>query len=488
MTRPTAETVPNTDEPSSMSMDATEPPVPAEQFMLEEKRHLLSNNELLHSTVQVGACHQFVQLCRSCCPQRTTMLRGSGLVLLALLMLNVLCRTTHFVTGIPPSVVVAALFLATLLYTLVPNAPERPGSGGARRGIGNAVACWGEAMSAEGVRRLKLPPPDAEAMDWGRWGLRTLLCPTISYCMLAVALHITARIAIYPGAFILNLNQRLQPEAVTTFSFVSEFDGKILQGARQLFALEGSLSPVVVVPVVFIGGNGGNVWFNLQQVKGLVTPMLNSTLSVEVFAYSFRGYTPHNNQPGYHPSERALVADSVALYRYAASQYDGRRPLLFSHSLGTAAASAVTANLAAAMDADKRRQGGDNMAVGLGPLPACLLLGSPFTSMAQVVLEMTWFASWPWIYLADTWDTVDRLQRTPSDLPLLVLSPLADTLVPSHFHRLVYEGAASMPELKMLLTLAGAGHNALGAVVEADAESKAVYALFLRRCFAGANV
>ena len=46
-----------------------------------------------------------------------------------------------------------------------------------------------------------------------------------------------------------------------------------------------------------------------------------------------------------------------------------------------------------------------------------------------------------------------------------MLSPLADALVPPHFHRAAFDAAATAAGLKALLTLEGAGHNALGAVV-----------------------
>jgi hypothetical protein len=48
------------------------------------------------------------------------------------------------------------------------------------------------------------------------------------------------------------------------------------------------------LPVVFLGGNGGNMWFNMNWMKpgvlGDSHAGLNRTLAFEVFTYSYRGY------------------------------------------------------------------------------------------------------------------------------------------------------------------------------------------------------
>jgi hypothetical protein len=65
------------------------------------------------------------------------------------------------------------------------------------------------------------------------------------------------RIAVYPGSFGLGAGPRPPPAGAAVFSFGGS-GGEVLLGGRQVFALEGS-SPSEFIPVVFLGGNGGNV-------------------------------------------------------------------------------------------------------------------------------------------------------------------------------------------------------------------------------------
>lgn len=55
---------------------------------------------------------------------------------------------------------------------------------------------------------------------------------------------------------------------------------------------------------------------------------------------------------------------------------------------------------------------------------------------------------------------------------------------PGSVRRIVFKAAATDRPLKQIIELAGAGHNALGAVVTADDANRAVYVAFLGRCLA----
>eukprot|EP01051_Picozoa_sp_SAG22_P022852 SAG22_NODE_5644_length_978_cov_1.423208_1_plen_320_part_01 len=286
-------------------------------------------------------------------------------------------------------------------------------------------------------------PPSARV--GAGWAFRTLVCPLLGYLLLAPVLWSVCRLSIYPGQYIPKLNHRDQPAGSTAFSFVSSHDGAVLSGGRMLYRWPTAGPTAEVVPLVFLGGNGGNVWFNMLAAGGLVAPALNATLGFEVYTYSFRGYAPNDD---YSASEGALIEDSISLFEHVAARHNGSRPLLMAHSLGTGSAIAV---------ADRLLGGG-----GGGGGPACLLLGSPFASMHQVALEMTFFVPWPWIYLADSWKSAERLAHVPADMPFIVLSPSADALIPPHFHKEVYD-AGTMPSgsRKWLFEEPGAGHNAM---------------------------
>lgn len=151
-----------------------------------------------------------------------------------------------------------------------------------------------------------------------------------------------------------------------------------------------------------------------------------------VLLMNYRGYGASGGRPG----EKALVADALALYDWAAARpdIDAARIALHGRSLG----SGVAVQVAAARPA------------------RCVVLTSPFTSARDVAA-----AIYPWL-------PVGLLMRHPFDsaaqaprvrAPALIVAGAADTLVPARFSaRLAGLWGGPVEQV----TFPGFGHNDLG--------------------------
>ena len=427
--------------------------------------------------------------CPGCCPDRRAAARFLLAALLALGLLNALCHgRSPLHTGVPAWLVVAAVALPC-----VGAAAHRARRGSRVRvtqGAGSIGACCDAAASRS--RRT--------AAELGCGSRRTLLCPVALYCSLILPLWIGCRIGVYPWTFGFGggARARAAPSDAQEFTFVSSHDGARIragcrrqQPARHDGHEDAPPDPgTTVVPLLFLGGNGGEVWGNLARGASLVVgAALNRTFAFTVCSYSYRGSPPND---ALWASEAAMVADTASLFEAIVERHNGTRALVMAHSLGTGPAASLA-------NRGFGTRGGPPVTA-----PACLLLASPFSTMRALVLELTFFSAWPWVFLADRWDSLRRLREMPADLPLAVLSPLADVLIQPHFHRRLFEAAAPPAGVKVLLEKPGEGHNALSSVVkrrrrglkssppgytdtEMDAieeANRAAYRRFLRQCLA----
>ncbi|HEX4330714.1 MAG TPA: CocE/NonD family hydrolase [Usitatibacter sp.] len=167
-------------------------------------------------------------------------------------------------------------------------------------------------------------------------------------------------------------------------------DGTVLAGALVI-------PPVAKPPlVVYLGGNA-------EEVTSFAGEAERTYGERAVLLVNYRGY----GDSGGTPSEKALVADGIAIVDWAANRgdLDTRRIAIHGRSLGTG----VAVQVAAARP------------------PRCVVLTSPFSSALEVAQ-----AHYRWLPVA-------RLMRHPFDsaarapalrMPALVLIGDADTLVP----------------------------------------------------------
>ena len=174
--------------------------------------------------------------------------------------------------------------------------------------------------------------------------------------------------------------------------------------------------------VIYFGGNA-------EEVTAYASAAEDTYGRRAVLLVNYRGYGDSGGRPG----EKALVADSLAVYDWAArrSDLDAGRLCAHGRSLGTG----VAVQLAAAR-----------------PL-RCVVLTSPFESLAAVGR-----AHMPWVPVGLLLrHRFDSLSHAPSlKIPALVLYASADTIIPPvHSERLAAAWGGPVERLR----LEGAGHN-----------------------------
>lgn len=177
------------------------------------------------------------------------------------------------------------------------------------------------------------------------------------------------------------------------------------------------------VLVLYFGGNAEEVSWMLDGVA-VETPDVSWLLA------DYRGYGASEGKP----SEKALVADALALYDHAVKLHgvDAKRVYAFGRSLGSGVAVALAAQR---------------------PV-AGLILVSPYDSLAAVAKRYYWYLPVDWM-LRHRFDSIGRAPRLAA--PLLCLIAERDEVIPpEHGERLF--AAWGGPKRKVVL--AGASHNA----------------------------
>ena len=174
--------------------------------------------------------------------------------------------------------------------------------------------------------------------------------------------------------------------------------------------------------VLYFGGNAEEVSWMLEVV-GAETPSLSWLLM------DYRGYGLSQGSP----SEKALVADALALYDHASKLpgVDATRIYAFGRSLGSGVAVALAA---------QRRLAG-------------LILSTPYDSLAAVAKRHYWFAPVDWL-LKHRFDSIALAPRLRTPL-LCFIAGRDEVIPPEHAERLY--AAWSGP--KRRVALADADHN-----------------------------
>jgi len=182
--------------------------------------------------------------------------------------------------------------------------------------------------------------------------------------------------------------------------------------------------------VVYFHGNAGNIGSRGHKVR----PFLNAGYGVLLVGY--RGY---GGNPG-KPSETGLYADArAALNILKESDDEAARPLVFyGESLGTAVASAMAAERAAA-----------------GQPVQALILEAPFTSVTDAAGHYYPFIPIKWL-LNDHFDQASQIAAVSA--PVLIFHGERDRTMPIRFGKALFE-VAQMP--KQSKWYDGAGHNNL---------------------------
>lgn len=174
--------------------------------------------------------------------------------------------------------------------------------------------------------------------------------------------------------------------------------------------------------VIYFGGNA-------EDVSWMLEPARAATPAVSWLLIDYRGY----GQSAGSPSEKALVADALALYDYAVilPGVDPKRIHAFGRSLGSGVAVALAA---------QRRLAG-------------LVLATPYDSLAAVAKRYYWYLPVDWL-LRHRFDSLALAPRQMT--PLLCLIAGRDEVIPPEHAERLY-AAWGGPKRRVELT--GANHN-----------------------------
>lgn len=173
---------------------------------------------------------------------------------------------------------------------------------------------------------------------------------------------------------------------------------------------------------LYFGGNAEEVSWMLEAVRA-------ETPGVSWLLADYRGYGQSEGSP----SEKALVADALALYEHAAKLpgVDPNRIYAFGRSLGSGVAVALAA----------RR-----------PL-AGLILATPYDSLAAVAKRYYWYLPVDWM-LKHRFDSIALAPRLKA--PLLCLIAERDEVIPAVHAERLFEAWGGA---RRKVALGGAGHN-----------------------------
>jgi hypothetical protein len=159
-------------------------------------------------------------------------------------------------------------------------------------------------------------------------------------------------------------------------------------------------------------------------------------MGFSVLAIDYRGF---GNSTDELPSEKGVLEDAQAAWRWLSERHPGRKIYVYGHSLGGAIAVQLAAGLA-----DARQD------AALGGVIA----ESTFTSIGELFRSF----KWGWLpvefLITERFDALDAIQRVR--VPVLVAHGAEDGLVPSRLGKALYEKAKAP---KRFVLVEGASHS-----------------------------
>ena len=176
---------------------------------------------------------------------------------------------------------------------------------------------------------------------------------------------------------------------------------------------------------VYFHGNGGSLRWRDERFHDLIAD------GSGLVALSYRGY---GGSSGY-PTENGLIEDAKAAYAFSVSHYAAERLVLWGESLGSALALMLAAE---------------------NPV-GYVVLEAPFTSAVDVGARHYWFVPVR-LFMKDRFRSDLRAGKVTA--PVLVVHGENDLVVPMALGKSLY-GLIRAP--KRFVSVAGAGHNDLGA-------------------------
>jgi uncharacterized protein len=187
--------------------------------------------------------------------------------------------------------------------------------------------------------------------------------------------------------------------------------------------------------VLHLHGNGSNISGNLSQALRL------HQAGFTVLMVDYRGY---GRSQGAFPTEASVYQDAQAAWAYLVQQRGiaPKQLVLFGHSLG----GAIAIDLAL-----------------IQPDAAGLVVQSSFTSMrAMIDPARFWMLPVDWL-LTQRFDSLTKVRSLK--MPVLYIHGTADATIPATMSEALF---AASPQPKRLFLVAGAGHNDVAEVGDAE--------------------
>jgi fermentation-respiration switch protein FrsA (DUF1100 family) len=189
--------------------------------------------------------------------------------------------------------------------------------------------------------------------------------------------------------------------------------------------------------VLFFHGNGDFLAGRVSRFRAVTAD------GTGLVALSYRGYGGSSGLP----TERGLLADAAAAYRFTAAKYEAKRIVVWGFSLGTGPAVAIAAE---------------------HPV-AGLILEAPYTSTADVAAAVMPIMPVRWL-MRDQYRSNERIGKVTA--PLLVMHGARDFAISIRFGERLYE-LANQP--KRFVRFPNGGHDDLDAHGAVEAALKFVY-------------
>ena len=189
--------------------------------------------------------------------------------------------------------------------------------------------------------------------------------------------------------------------------------------------------------VLFFHGNGDFLAGRVPRFRAVTAD------GTGLVALSYRGYGGSSGVP----SEKGLLLDAEAAYRFAAAKYEAKRIVVWGFSLGTGPAVAIAAE---------------------HPI-AKLILEAPYTSTVDVAASLMPIIPVRWL-MRDQFRSDQRIGKVTA--PLLVMHGARDPGIAIQFGERLY-GLANQP--KRFVRFPDGGHDDLDAHGAVEAALKFVY-------------
>ena len=183
---------------------------------------------------------------------------------------------------------------------------------------------------------------------------------------------------------------------------------------------------------LYFHGNGGSLRWREERFHDLIAD------GSGLVALSYRGYGGSSG----HPTEKGLIEDAKAAYAFSVARYPAERLVLWGESLGSALALTLAAE----------------------NLVGRLVLEAPFTSAVDVGAQHYWFVPVR-LFMKDQFRSDLRAGKVTA--PVLVVHGENDAIVPITLGKRL---CTLIQAPKRFVSVAGAGHNDLGAKAVAAAK------------------